>query len=152
MEPVGAVSPGYAMVVIVDDEPDIAREIADGLAADGIPTLVAGSAEEAIRLLERETGRIGVVVTDLRMPGIDGIGLIQRLRQGPPSQARPEIVLMSGHASPAEWRAAQQAGAAALLSKPFAWDDLSKAVGAALEAARRQDAVPPAPAAPPDAD
>lgn len=142
----GAAPPtGGVMVIIVDDEPEIAQEIADGLMADGIPTLVAGSAQQAIGLVDSLVDRVGVVVTDLRMPGLDGLSLIRRLRAGAPGKAVPEVVLMSGHASPEELRAAHTAGARAVLRKPFAWDDLANAVDSALATARQRLDAPQAP-------
>ena len=142
----GAAPPtGGVMVIIVDDEPEIAQEIADGLMADGISTMVAGSAQQAISLVESLVDRVGVVVTDLRMPGIDGLSLIRRLRAGGPGKVVPEVVLMSGHASAEELRAAHTAGARAVLRKPFAWDDLASAVDSALATARRRLAEPKAP-------
>lgn len=135
----GAAPPnGGVMVIIVDDEPEIAQEIAEGLAADGIPTMVAGSAQQAISLMETLVDRVGVVVTDLRMPGIDGLALIRHLRGDNPGRTIPEIVLMSGHASPEELRAAYHAGASAVLRKPFAWDDLANAVDSALATVRQR--------------
>ena len=142
----GAAQPtGGVMVIVVDDEPEIAQEIADGLAADGVETLVAGSAQQAITLLESLVDRVAVVVTDLRMPGIDGLALIRRLRAGTPGTTMPEVVLMSGHASPEELLAARNAGARAVLRKPFAWDELANAVESALATARsrRDEAGPP---------
>jgi DNA-binding response OmpR family regulator len=134
-----------AMVVVVDDEPDIAREIAEGLAADGFQSMAASSAEQVIALLDQDEGRIGVVVTDLRMPGMDGLDLIRRLRDPARGATAPEVVMMSGHASPAEKLAARQAGALAVLSKPFAWSELAQAVDEALGRARiRRGVTPPA--------
>ncbi len=147
---IGSVSPtDSAMVVVVDDEPDIAREIAEGLAADGFKTMVAATAEQVIALLDADDGRIGVVVTDLRMPGMDGLGLIRRLRDPARGGEAPEVVMMSGHASAAESQAARMAGALAVLNKPFAWEDLAQAVEKGLDLVRvrraglsRRDASP----------
>jgi CheY-like chemotaxis protein len=138
MDTDGASPTGGVMVIIVDDEPEIAQEIADGLSADGIAAVVAHSAQQAITLLETLEDRVGVVVTDLRMPGIDGLTLIRRLRSGGPGTAMPEVVLMSGHASPEELLAARNAGARAVLRKPFAWDDLANAVDSALATVRHR--------------
>lgn len=146
MDTGGARPTSGAIVIIVDDEPEIAQEIADGLAADGIETLVAGSAQQAIGMLETLADRVRVVVTDLRMPGIDGLALIKHLRSGPPGTVMPEVVLMSGHASPEELLAARNAGARAVLRKPFAWDDLANAVDSALATARQRRAEAKAPA------
>ncbi|WP_203071151.1 response regulator [Falsiroseomonas ponticola] len=139
-----------AMVVVVDDEPDIAREIAEGLAADGFQTMVAASAEQVIALLDRDGGSIAVVVTDLRMPGMDGIGLIRRLRDPARGAAIPEFVMMSGHASAAEKQAARLAGALAVLNKPFAWDELARAVDLGLDRARARRAGASVPDSAPD--
>jgi len=129
---------GCSLVIVVDDEVDIAQEIAEGLAADGVPSHVAASAEEALALLGDATpaGGIRVVVTDLRMPGVDGLALIRRLRPADGGPPAAEAVLMSGHASDAEQQAARQAGAAAVLNKPFAWYELMDAVAAAVATGR----------------
>ncbi len=135
MEQVDGPNTGRVVVIIVDDEPDIAREIADGLSADGIEAQIAHSAEEALAHMRQAGGAVGVVVTDLKMPGLDGFGLIARLREDPTGEM-PEILLMSGHASPDERRRAMQAGVSAVLRKPFAWAEFSDAINGALDRAR----------------
>jgi CheY-like chemotaxis protein len=124
-----------AGVLVVDDEAAVACEIAEGLTADGIPATTAGSAEEALDKLASLGDQIGVVLTDLRMPGLDGLGLLRRLHAGnlPPG---PEVVVMSGHASREEIEDARRAGATAVLRKPFSWDELDLAIRAALQVVR----------------
>ncbi|NKC29494.1 response regulator [Falsiroseomonas selenitidurans] len=126
-------TPRPVPVIIVDDEPDLALEIAEGLEAEGFATTIAESAQDAIRrLLAAPQG--GVVVTDLRMPGMGGLQLIRLLRQPPFTEALVQIVAMSGHAGPADQQAARDAGAGAVLLKPFAWEDLVAATTRARDA------------------
>ncbi len=119
-------------VLVVDDEREVAGEIADGLAMDGHACLVAGSAAEALALIEDARGTIGVVITDIRMPGMDGRALAEHLAQLPSEQA-VEVIFMTGHATPAEL-------GGPVVRKPFRWSEMEAALGVAMRraAARRE--------------
>jgi len=133
-------------VAILKDAVTLAHKFAplDKGHAERLAPMVRDALSEAgVRAADLD--RVGVVVTDLRMPGLDGLSLIRRLRAGAPGKAVPEVVLMSGHASPEELRAAHTAGARAVLRKPFAWDDLANAVDSALATARQRLDAPQAP-------
>ena len=79
-----------ARVLIVDDDAALAETLADELASDGFETVNVTSSREAARLLEQN---FDAVVTDLRMPSIDGLGILARSRELAPG--RPVI----GHRS-----------------------------------------------------
>src|SRR5690242_15965638 len=76
-------------VLVVDDQLAMAETIADGLADRGYEATPVASSREATTILERE--RIDVLVTDLRMPQIDGLGLLAISKRTDPS--RPVIVM-----------------------------------------------------------
>jgi len=82
-------SPMHAQrtVLVVDDDPLILAGVAAALVAAGFRVWTTESGEEAMRLVERH--RPEVVVTDLRMPGMDGLSLLDRLarRRGPVPEA-----------------------------------------------------------------
>ncbi|MEM9193968.1 MAG: EAL domain-containing protein [Myxococcota bacterium] len=78
-------------LLFVDDEPHVRRAFARSLNRRGFDVVTAGSGMEAIRLAERRA--FPVVVTDLRMPGMDGLTLIERLQAMQPSAA---FVVLTG--------------------------------------------------------
>ena len=128
-------------VLIVDDDPDIADQLATGLATLGYRTLTAGSAEQALVLL---AGRrdIGVVLSDIRMPGGDGLGLARRITAGRDDGAAAEVVLISGHGTIEDAAAAMRAEVADFLHKPFRLREVGEAVARAIAraASRREEA------------
>ncbi|HZG56462.1 response regulator transcription factor [Paenibacillus sp.] len=113
-------------VLIVDDEP-WAREVVKSLAAWARLRLeVAGEAEdgdEALALIE--TLRPDIVVTDMRMPGVDGIQLLQAMKDRFP---RLKIVVMSGYDDFAYLKQAIQSRAVEYMLKPIDPDELNAAL------------------------
>lgn len=106
-------------VLLVDDELELARAIAERLEIRGIPAECAGSAREALdRLQEAE---FDVVVADVRMPKMNGVQLARRIRRKHPGVA---VVLLTGHGSRRDAEEGEKAGAAAYLAKPFDLGDL----------------------------
>ncbi len=98
----------------------------------GLDVLTASDGGIALDMLNSEP--VDVLVSDVVMPGIDGVELLETIRSRRP--ALP-VVLMSGYAEPPQRRALDGA-AAIFLAKPFTADDLADAVQAAF-AARRLD-------------
>lgn len=131
-------------VLVVDDEPVVLEQVGQALRRRGHDVTLAGSAEEAIRIV---AGRedIGVVVTDIRMPGQDGLAFARRLsdQAGGP---RPEVVFMTGHATIEDAAHAVRIGAADFLRKPLRAAEIATAVAAAMDraVARRRAAAPAA--------
>ncbi|MGG5821616.1 response regulator [Falsiroseomonas sp. HW251] len=120
-------------VLVLGEEAEVAGEIADGLALDGVACHVAGSAAEALALVAKAAGAIGVVVTDIRLPGKDGHALAERLA-GLPAERSVELVFVTGPAEPAEI-------GGAVLRRPFRWAEIKAVLGAAMRraAARREE-------------
>jgi PAS domain S-box-containing protein len=137
--PAGAPPAGDTVVLVVDDDAAVRTAAARVLARRAYTVLEAGDGLEALGLAERHDGPIHLLVTDVRMPGMDGRELARRFRL-----ARPEsrVLLMSGYEDPAE--AAPPPDAAddpsPVLQKPFTLDALTARVRdllAAGAAARR---------------
>lgn len=120
-------------VLVIDDEPEAARFVVEVLREAGYLALSARSAEEALRLIGLV--RFDLVVSDVVMPGIDGLGLLARIKLRDPTLP---VVLMSGHADAAVAREGWRRGARGLLSKPFAPDQLVDTVRAAVRRCRRR--------------
>lgn len=123
-------------VLVVDDDEPIARYLALGLRRIGFATEVAHSAHEALSRLEANP-EIGVVLTDVRMPGDDGLFLAQRILRERLGLAAVRVILITGHASLDDATAAVRIGASDFLRKPFRLADAVRAVSAALEAAEQ---------------
>lgn len=88
---------GGPRVLLVDDDPDLLIELQDGLEVMGIPALTASTAAEALGLVQ-EHESIQVVVTDLQLPRIDGIELLQKLALRR-RRRRIAAIVVTGHAS-----------------------------------------------------
>jgi response regulator RpfG family c-di-GMP phosphodiesterase len=107
-------------ILLVDDEPALRELLRATFEGADVSVDEAGSAVEAEARIRRR--RPDVIVLDLRMPGMSGADLCVRLKADPRTAAIP-IVLLTG-ADPEEARAAQRAGASALVRKPFSPLDL----------------------------
>jgi len=108
-----------ARILVVDDEPKLGKVVSEALALDGHAVTRAGGGPAA--LVELQKDPFEIVVTDLRMPDVDGLGVLQAARARVPPA---EVILMTAHASAESAVAAMKAGAADYLIKPFAVDEL----------------------------
>jgi len=111
-------------VLVVDDEPKLGKLVAEMLALDGHAVAVVRGGREALRLLPERA--FDVVVTDLRMPEVDGLAVLEAARA---LAAPPEVVVVTAHGTTESAVAAMKAGAADYLLKPFSMDELRLRVG-----------------------
>jgi two-component system response regulator HydG len=118
-------------VLIVDDKPEMAETLADGLAERGFEAIACGSSAEAVGKLEAEP--FDALVTDLRMPQVDGLGLLAISRQVAPE--RPVLVMTAYGAIETAIDAIRQ-GAYHYMTKPFSIDELALFLGRALDEGR----------------
>jgi two-component system response regulator HydG len=118
-------------ILLVDDNLEMARTLADGLADRGYQGIAAGSGSDAIRLLSTEA--FDAVVTDLRMPSVDGMEVLSVSRKLDPD--RPVIVMTAYSAVDTAIESIRQ-GAYHYLTKPFKQDELAIFLGRALEDTR----------------
>jgi response regulator RpfG family c-di-GMP phosphodiesterase len=107
-------------ILLVDDEPALRELLRTTFEGAAVAVDEAGSAVEAEERIRRE--RPDVIVLDLRMPGMSGAELCARLKSSPKTKSIP-IVLLTG-ADLEEAKRAQEAGAEALVRKPFSPLDL----------------------------
>ena len=129
MEHKGAES-GAARVLVVDDEEAMAETLAEGLADRGYEAVACASSTEAAERIDTE--RFDALVTDLRMPSVDGLGLLARSKRAAPD--RPVIVMTAYGAIETAVHAIRQ-GAYHYLTKPFTVDELELFLRRALEEA-----------------
>ena len=108
-----------ARILVVDDESRMAGLIKRELEDNGHSAVTAGDGETALaRLSERE---FDLILTDLRMPGMDGLELLARVKDRSP---QTEVVLMTAFASAQTAVRAMKEGAFDYLIKPFEMDEL----------------------------
>jgi DNA-binding NtrC family response regulator len=106
-------------VLLVDDEVEFLRTVCKRLERRKLSVIAAHSGEEALkRLDEAETD---VVVLDVRMPGLDGIETLRRIKSAHPLI---EVIMLSGHASVEAAIEGMERGAFDYLMKPVEFDEL----------------------------
>ena len=117
-------------VLIVDDEPKIGALLRAALERDGLGVEALQDPEKALALLKERP--FEVVVTDLMMPGIDGLELLRRAKAIRPSC---EVVVMTAYASVETAREALKRGAVDYITKPFSVEqELKPLIRAVLDA------------------
>jgi two-component system NtrC family response regulator len=110
-----------ASVLIVDDEPALRDALAEVVRDLGHRVIAASSGGAALSLLERE--RVDAVFLDLRMPGMDGLELLRRLRAIDPA---PVVTVLTAHATASNTIEAMRLGAFDHLTKPIGRDDVAR--------------------------
>lgn len=120
--------PAELTVLIVEDDADVRLGCEQALRLEGIATRGVGSAEAALR--EVGAGFCGIVVSDIRLPGIDGMALLSQLRERNPSLP---VIMITGHGDVALAVQAMKQGAYDFLEKPFSPEQLVDAARRALE-------------------
>jgi two-component system, cell cycle sensor histidine kinase and response regulator CckA len=120
--------PGGYTVLVVDDEEAVRHLASRMLTFTGYQALEASHGREAIATMEQHAGAIHLVLTDIKMPGMNGRELGRHVEQRWPGKP---ILYMSGFASEVFQGGLLEAGAP-FLSKPFTQDDLTQKVRSLL--------------------
>lgn len=124
-----------ATVLIVEDDPGLREALCDTLELAGYTVVAATDGPAALELMERSP--IGMVVSDVQMPDMDGYGLLKRIRGRHPDLP---VVLMTAYGTVQKAVDAMHCGASDYLTKPFAADVLVDMVNRYLPAAQDEDA------------
>ena len=104
-------------VLIVDDESGIRESLSGVLEDEGYKASTAQSGEECLELLRKS--HYDVVLLDIWMPGIDGLEVLEKIKE---FEDRPEVVMISGHGSIESAVRATKLGAYDFLEKPLSLD------------------------------
>jgi len=120
-----------AKILVVDDEQRICRLLSELLTREGHEVETAPGAQEALTLLAN--GPYEMVISDLRMPGMDGFELIERIKKEHPETA---TIMITAYATIETAVQALRHGADDYVTKPFDINELNKVVGRTLEARR----------------
>jgi len=121
-------SESRARVLVCDDEPAVRFALAEVMTAAGHAVIACASGAEAIGRLGREA--VDVIVTDLSMPGIDGMQVLAAARADP---SGIPVVMVTARGSERAAVEAMKAGAFDYLAKPFDIEELAATVARALE-------------------
>ena len=118
-------------VLIVDDDPTQRRILEETIRRFGYGTIVAEGGEAALAALaDPETPEIAIMLLDLVMPDLDGMGVLDRLR---PMAARPPVIVQTAHGSIDAAIGAMRAGATDFVVKPVAPERLKVSIANALK-------------------
>ena len=118
-------------ILLVDDDERLRHAAGKVLAAEGYQVVSAASGREALEVLKQEG--VALVVSDLRLPDLDGIALLKQVRELLPEA---EVVMITGHGSVEKAVEAMRLGAYDFMEKPLDSAALLKTVAKALEKQR----------------
>jgi len=131
--------PSSQIVHVIDDDADVRHSLSFLLSTAGLAVQVHESAVAFLKMLPGVEG--GCIVTDVRMPGMDGIELQRRLQS---QKNTIPVIVMTGHGDIALAVEAMKAGAVDFIEKPFDDEVLIAAIKSALARKRQQSALDPA--------
>ena len=118
-----------ARILVAEDEESLRALVARALAEDGHEVLVSADGGEAIDALQREAGRFDLLLTDIRMPVMDGIALALAAARDFPMLP---VMLMTGYADQRERASGLDAIVRDVVTKPFTLAEIRSAVAGAL--------------------
>jgi len=121
----------HGSVLLVDDEPKIRQALSQALLDDGHYVVATGSPREALRLLAERP--FDVLVVDNVMPELSGLDVIKQVLAAAQTGDRPQIVMMTAHATVESAVEAMKLGALDYLQKPFDIDEFLVVVRRAIE-------------------
>ncbi|MFZ5905994.1 MAG: response regulator [Nitrospirota bacterium] len=121
-----------AKLLLVDDERQFVQTLSDRLRLREIGSVVAYDGESALDLIQEEEP--DVMILDLKMPGIDGIEVLKRVKKTSPNI---EVIILTGHGSEEDKKLCMELGAFAYLEKPVDVNLLSETINRANEKIRK---------------
>lgn len=118
-------------ILLVDDEKEFVHTLSERLQTRNLESAIVYDGEEALDFVEGDEPE--VMVLDLKMPGIDGIEVLRRVKKSHP---KVEVIILTGHGSEKEEKLAEELGAFAYLHKPVDIDKLSETMKKAYKKIR----------------
>ena len=115
-------------ILLIDDEADILRVLSMSLRSDGYDVITALSGEEGLALFEKESPEL--ILTDIKMPGMDGIEVLKRIKT---LSDESEVIIITGHGDIDSAIEALQYGASDFINKPVRDKALTISLERALE-------------------
>jgi len=124
--------PQKPTVLVIEDEEKARRVVGLHLSSDGYAVKAVGTAEEGLK----QAGEADLVLTDLKLPGMDGLALLEKLHA---QNAHLPVIVMSAFGTVEIAVEAMKKGAVDFLPKPFSLDHLTVVVEKALEVRKLRD-------------
>lgn len=121
-------------LLVVDDESIVGKRLKQVFSKIGFEVETYTEAAPAMAAMAEKP--FDIVVTDLKMEGMDGMEVLKRVRDMNP---RTQVIIITGYASPATEELAQQQGVFEFLAKPFRLDELKQVITRALEQQKGSD-------------
>lgn len=121
-------------VLLVDDEREFAQTLSERLLMRDMGSAVAYDGESALAMIHEHEDEPEVMILDLKMPGIDGIEVLKRVKQ---SRPEIEVIILTGHGSEQDRITCEELGAFAYLQKPVNIDVLTATLKKANEKMRQ---------------
>ena len=115
-------------VLLVDDEEDFVKSLSERIKMRDLDSEIALNGEEALKLVDDEVP--DVMVLDLKMPGIDGMEVLRRVKKAYP---KVQVIMLTGHGSEKDEKEARRLGAFEYLEKPTSIDTLIKHIKRAFK-------------------
>ena len=115
-------------ILLVDDEREFVQTLSERLLMRDLGSAVAYDGESALEVVREDEP--DVMILDLKMPGIDGIEVLRRVKA---TQPEIEVIILTGHGSEADKETCMQLGAFAYLQKPVDVEELSATIKSANE-------------------
>ncbi|MFW6138019.1 MAG: response regulator [Spirochaetota bacterium] len=115
-------------ILIVEDDQNIAKLIDEIVKRRGYSSVVASNGEQAYRLFGEKN--FDLIITDLKMPKIDGMTLIKMVRE---KNTSIPIIIITGYGSEKSHKLAKSYGVFHILSKPCSIMDISRAIDEAFQ-------------------
>lgn len=106
-------------LLLVDDEENFVNTLSERMKMRDVPSKVVYSGEQALEVVETETP--DVMVLDLRMPGIDGMEVLRKVRKAHP---KVQVIILTGHGTTLDEEEAKRLGAFHYHKKPIDIDEL----------------------------
>ena len=122
-------SNGEENILVVDDEPDMRDALTIALRREGLCISTAANGVEALEKVQGQS--FDLIITDVRMPRMGGLALLQELKRTSPTIP---VIMMTGYGRIEDAVEAMKAGAFDYLLKPFSLEDLKAVVAKALMA------------------
>jgi DNA-binding NtrC family response regulator len=119
---------GKEKILIVDDDESVREVLSDLFRVLGYRSIVASNGREGLRLLEEH--QVSLVISDIRMPVMDGIEMAKHVKARYPKLG---VILISGYKPDYSWKEVMKAGASDYITKPFDIDMIERKVKAYLE-------------------
>ena len=124
-------------ILVVDDEQEIQEALKTHLELEGYPVMMASSAFEALDILKKEP--IKIVITDINMPKMDGLELLENIKR---ARSEAIVIMITAYTSMTKVMMSQVHGAFDYILKPFRdLDELDGVMGRALELIERWEKI-----------